>query len=204
MNQMLERRPSPAMAVAFTALLVALGGVAFATIPDSNGEIHGCFKKANGDLRVVSSAGDCRNNERPIAWNQEGPPGSGGGAVVARPRGTTSQTATNSFADYPLVDQTWTQQAGETDLIFAQITATPPADCSGPNIAAVQAQISVDGQFVAFAAQIGSGASNIGSGVLFEPGSATGRTATVRIKDDCTTGQHFTVNSVKIVVLGFE
>ena len=203
MKQILGRRPSPAMAVALAALVVALGGAAFAAIPDSSGEIHGCFKKANGDLRLVDSAVSCRSSEKAIAWNQQRPPGSGGGAVVARPRSETPQTATNSLADYPLADNTWTQQAGETDLVFAEIEATPPADCGG--ISAVRAEISINGQVVGFAAQVGPSAfKDIGSGVLFEPGSATGRTATVRIQDDCTTGQHFTVNSVKVVVLGFD
>ncbi len=62
-------RPSPAMAVALAALIVALGGAAFAAIPDSSGTIHGCAKKRNGSLRVVESAGDCRAGEFPISWN---------------------------------------------------------------------------------------------------------------------------------------
>jgi hypothetical protein len=127
-------------------------------------------RDGNGDLRLVDSAADCRKRESAIAWNQQGQPGAGGGAVVARPRGTTSQAATNSFADYPLADNTWTQQAGETDLVFAQIDATPPSDCGG--ISAVPLEISINGEVVASVVQVGSGASNIGSGVLFEPNSA--------------------------------
>ena len=205
MIQILRYRPSPAMAVALVALLVALGGVAFATIPDPSGEIHACFKKANGDLRLVDSAAGCRNNEKAVEWSQRGPKGDpgapGGSAVVARVRGTTSQVATNSPAAYPLNDNTWTQQAGETDLILAQINATPPADC-GAGIAFVQAEMSVDGQFVAGASQIGSGAQNMGTAFIFEPGVSTNRTAAVRISDNCT-NQHFTVNSVKVNVFGF-
>jgi hypothetical protein len=50
---------------------VALGGVAFASIPDSSGTIHGCYKQNGGDLRVVESDADCRNNENALSWNGE-------------------------------------------------------------------------------------------------------------------------------------
>jgi hypothetical protein len=73
MRGILRYRPSPATAIALTALVVALGGVAYATIPDSNGTIHGCFKKSNGDLRVVESSAGCKADESSIQWNQQGP-----------------------------------------------------------------------------------------------------------------------------------
>ena len=37
--------------------------------------ICGCFKKVNGQLRVVSGPGQCHPSEAPIFWNQAGPPG---------------------------------------------------------------------------------------------------------------------------------
>lgn len=82
MNWIRRHRPSPGTAFGAAALMIALGGVAFAAIPDSSGTIHGCYQKSNGNLRVVDSASECRNTERAIAWNQEGPPGSGGLAGV--------------------------------------------------------------------------------------------------------------------------
>jgi hypothetical protein len=72
-----RHRPSPAFAVAIAAVIVAVGGVAFATIPDSNGTIHACYQKNSGSLRVVESGG-CRPNETPLNWNQQGPPGGSG------------------------------------------------------------------------------------------------------------------------------
>lgn len=73
------RRPSPALVVAFIALLLALGGVAFAAIPDSDdGEIHGCYANNNGALRVIDAqAGQTCNTSRETAltWNQRGPQG---------------------------------------------------------------------------------------------------------------------------------
>ena len=54
-------------AVAALAAVAAAGaGIAWATIPDSNGVIHACYKDSNGDLRVVDTAGDCRRHETPL------------------------------------------------------------------------------------------------------------------------------------------
>jgi hypothetical protein len=47
-------------------LFVALGGVAFAAIPDSNGTVHACYQKNSGDLRAVSDPSGCRNNEQSV------------------------------------------------------------------------------------------------------------------------------------------
>jgi hypothetical protein len=74
--------------------VVALGGVALAAIPDSGGTIHGCYQKTSGNLRVVTSSGDCRADENSLAWNQrgatgatgpQGPPGEPSGVKVLRP-----------------------------------------------------------------------------------------------------------------------
>ena len=40
MNRILRRRPSPATAIALTALIVAVGGAAYATIPDSTVQLR--------------------------------------------------------------------------------------------------------------------------------------------------------------------
>ncbi len=51
-------------------------GVAYATIPDENGVIHGCLNKA-GVLRVVdtSAGGACSATETQLDWSQKGPAG---------------------------------------------------------------------------------------------------------------------------------
>ena len=59
-------RPTPATGIALVALMVALGGAAFAAIPDSGGTVHACYQKANGNLRAVESESECRNNENPL------------------------------------------------------------------------------------------------------------------------------------------
>jgi hypothetical protein len=56
-------------------LLVAVAGIAYATIPDEQGVIHGCFKNGSGQLRVVETANACNGRERALDWNQSGPQG---------------------------------------------------------------------------------------------------------------------------------
>ena len=65
-----EHRPTPGTILGLAALVVALGGAAFAAIPDSGGTIHACYQKNNGNLRVVESDAECRNSENTLAWDQ--------------------------------------------------------------------------------------------------------------------------------------
>lgn len=69
----------------------ALGIAVTAGIPDENGLIHACYKANNGQVRIVESDAECKNNETAIQWNQtgvqgpegpqgpQGPPGAGSG-----------------------------------------------------------------------------------------------------------------------------
>ena len=72
-------RPALVAVVIVAALLVA-GGIAYATIPDASGVIHGCYKKDQGTLRVIDTdkAQACSNSEVPLNWSQTGPPGQQG------------------------------------------------------------------------------------------------------------------------------
>lgn len=65
-----------AAGAAVTAALV--GGVAWATIPASNGVIKACYQQNGGQLRVIDGAETCRSSELPISWNQTGSQGSQG------------------------------------------------------------------------------------------------------------------------------
>jgi hypothetical protein len=71
-----------AIAFAAIALLATAGSVAYATIPDSSGAIHACYRVKDGDLRVIdTAAGDaCNHHEQPLTWNQTGPQGPAGPA----------------------------------------------------------------------------------------------------------------------------
>jgi hypothetical protein len=70
--------------VLLTVALLLVGGIAYASIPDANGVIHGCRKNSGGALRVIDTdAGQtCAGNETALSWNQtgpQGPPGPAGG-----------------------------------------------------------------------------------------------------------------------------
>ena len=71
--------PSPAMAVAFAALLASTGLALAAT--SNNPVIRACANKKTGALRLASK---CRRSERSVSWSQRGPEGPRGtGAVGA-------------------------------------------------------------------------------------------------------------------------
>lgn len=67
-------------ALALVAAGAAAFGVAASTIPGPDGVIHGCYKAYGGALRVVGPNEGCGSRERPISWNQTGPPGSSAAA----------------------------------------------------------------------------------------------------------------------------
>lgn len=58
----------------FAAGISLLGIIAYASVPDADGVIHGCYKTTNGSLRVIDApAVTCDpKNETPISWNQAG------------------------------------------------------------------------------------------------------------------------------------
>ncbi|SRR6266496_105448 len=93
--------------VSSLALAMAAGtGIAFATIPDSSGVIHGCYKPQsdghNSTLGVIDTAlsnGHCPSGNTALTWNQTGPQGPAGPAGPAGPQATaqdvTSQVTYN-------------------------------------------------------------------------------------------------------------
>jgi hypothetical protein len=88
MLRIIRHRPSPAMVVALIALLVALGGVAFASIPGPGGVVEGCYSKSSGVLRVIDSKKGCsKKHERTLRWNQHGVQGARGFEGIQGPQG---------------------------------------------------------------------------------------------------------------------
>jgi Collagen triple helix repeat (20 copies) len=87
-------RLSPAVLVAVGALVFALGGGALAAIPGSDGVIHACYKKEQGQLRVIDSAQSqtCKKSEGALTWNQTGPPGPQGPKGDTGPQGPKGDT----------------------------------------------------------------------------------------------------------------
>jgi hypothetical protein len=72
---MLGRRRRWLVAASAAGLLGA-GGLAYASIPDSGGVIHGCYN-GKGRLRVIDTAAGktCNATEKAISWSQTGPQG---------------------------------------------------------------------------------------------------------------------------------
>jgi hypothetical protein len=196
----LWHKPSPAMVVAMAAFVVALGGVAFATIPDSSGRIHGCVGPGNGQLRVVESAVDCHKNERSISWNEQGPPGPPGGGVVARMRSgpvVVPPPGEPFIHDIPLSNNTWEQGPDEFQRIEVEFVYSE----FGCN---VRINVVVDGEVLqAFDYFQNFGRErNVSFDLpLFDTGSARTHTLTMQVTRDTNCR---TIDSVKVDVLGFE
>lgn len=62
--------------ILITALTVSFSAVAMAD--SSTSVIYGCYKKINGQLRIVSVEGTCKPSELPISWNSAGEQGTPG------------------------------------------------------------------------------------------------------------------------------
>ena len=64
-------------AIATAGTFAAIGGVAYATIPDGAGVIHACYQKQGGQLRVIDTGNGagCTQFEQGLNWNQTGPQG---------------------------------------------------------------------------------------------------------------------------------
>jgi hypothetical protein len=80
-------------AVASVATALVVGGVGWASIPDGNGVIHGCYTPANHAtvLKVIDTArkANCPNGYAELTWNQAGPPGPTGAAGATGATGAT-------------------------------------------------------------------------------------------------------------------
>ena len=70
----------------FVGLVIA-SGVAYASIPASNGALTGCYRTGGGanqgEFRIVETSASCRSNETALTFNQQG---------VAGPKGETGAT----------------------------------------------------------------------------------------------------------------
>jgi hypothetical protein len=82
------RRPTAPLVISVLALMVALGGVAYSSIPDASGVIHGCYTtQGSRTLRVIDSAESCLGSETALNWSQQGPAGPTGPAGAQGPQG---------------------------------------------------------------------------------------------------------------------
>jgi hypothetical protein len=87
MSDFLRRfNPRAWTVISIAALTLGVGGgvTAYASIPDGNGVIHGCYNKV-GNLRVINTdtGQACRNAETALTWNRTGPQGPAGPSSLA-------------------------------------------------------------------------------------------------------------------------
>lgn len=61
------------------AVAISGGAIAYASIPDSAGVIHGCYTVKGGALRVIYTAKGqtCTTGQHGLNWNQKGLQGPG-------------------------------------------------------------------------------------------------------------------------------
>ena len=121
------------VALTLVALGILAGGVAYASIPDSNGVIHGCYLKVLGTLRVIDSPSQHCNSsfEVPIQWNQQGVPGTNGAAGPAGPTGPTGAASTVGGPTGAAGATGPTGPTGPTGLTFTTTSGT-----TGPTLRA--------------------------------------------------------------------
>ncbi len=61
------------------AVVLAVAGVAVASIPNADNVINGCYNTGSGALRVIdTSSSQCTSKETALSWNQQGVPGTPG------------------------------------------------------------------------------------------------------------------------------
>jgi len=82
--------------------LLIFGGIAYASIPDSSGVIHGCYKNSTGSLKVIDdSSQTCASGETALNWNQTGPQGATGPQGPQGPSGLNAVTQVDTHYTVP-------------------------------------------------------------------------------------------------------
>jgi hypothetical protein len=137
----------------------------------------------------------------------QGPAGKDGSAsIAAKARLANSVTAPHGASTtVPLSSATWTQSAGQLDLIAGSVTLAVPSSCTGSF--GNDVVISVDGTpaTLAVAPTVPAGTSvtmPILVGTLSEPDSDTQHTMTASFANSCTkSGEDYAVNGAKLDVI---
>lgn len=82
------------LALILTTVLFNIFTIYFLSYASDN-IIYGCFKKNEGQLRIVKQGSRCLPSEVPISWNQAGLPGPAGPAGPAGPQGPPGAPCTD-------------------------------------------------------------------------------------------------------------
>jgi hypothetical protein len=225
MHRVLRRRPSPATAVAFLALMVALAPVAVAAtkavgramFATNAGKVDG-FKasrtpkpnqllaldrKARFPASVISGTVAGPKGDRGDT-GAKGDPGTPGASVAARVTATGPVTIPGGAVgmQIPLSGNGWTQGASELDLFALKITVTQPAGCS--TFTGVAVNISAGATtilqtFVPISA--GQSTTTMMGTPLFEPGASSIRTVTATASNNCSTNASASVDAINVDVI---
>ena len=124
--------------IAAVVVCAAVGGIAYASIPDSNGVIHGCYRKTTGELIVIDSGGKgCEEGWKPLNWSQTGLTGATGATGPTGARGPAGLSLfANIDEDGTLLSGTATGAVrtgtGQYTVTFGRdVTACAPVATSG-------------------------------------------------------------------------
>jgi hypothetical protein len=132
----------------------------------------------------------------------------GNGAVQIRATGSGSVSAPHGAStSVPLSGGSWTQAAGDLDLVVGSVTLQTPATCTGSFGNALV--INVDGNATTFAIAPTAPASStvtmpIAVAGIMEPGASASHSVTASLANSCTkAGEDYTVSNVKLDVVKF-
>lgn len=214
--------------VAYLALFVALGGTSYAAVRLTPGSVRTpalataavTHKKLAADSVTSANVANGSLVASDFKAGTLGPPmkgdtgatgaaGKPGGAHVgAKARSTGSvQAPHGGSTNIPLTNESWTQDAGELDLIAGTVSVKTPPACSGSFGNALV--VNVDGKASTFGVPPYNPASSsvtvpILVGTLMEPDSSTQHHMTAALANSCTKdGEDFTVDQVALDVLKF-
>lgn len=138
----------------------------------------------------------------------QGPAGHDGSASISARAGLAggAVTAPHSAAtNIPLSNNTWTQSAGQLELLAGSVTMNVPSSCTGSFGNSII--VSVDGTAETFASAPTVPASGTVTmplvvGTLSEPNSDTPHTLTAQFASSCTkSGEDYTVTGAKLDVI---
>ena len=155
-RKILRSRLGLVVLAAVTAAIV-VGGVSYASIPDSNGLIHGCYKTAappNGlhKLAIINSAttSTCPSGFTGLDWNANGANGYSSQTSGTRLNDTYTQVATLTLpsGSYLINANAWLQNTspsnssslGDCELVFGAASDEVEAGLLGPSSAQLNEQ----------------------------------------------------------------
>jgi hypothetical protein len=166
------RRLLIATAVA-VAVVISGGAIAYASIPDSGGVIHGCYTLKGGALRVIDTAKGqtCASGQHSLKWNQKGqqgpagPPGPAGVSGYGVARCTVGQDVTTGNYFVASSSGGTCSVTGAVHIVGHALLVCPTGDkafsgssdsSSGGSLQATRAMPNADGtgyQYVVFSDQ---------------------------------------------------